>query len=156
MSAVALAARVVLALALAGAALAKLRDRDHVVTQMDALLGARAGSITAVGVPVVELAIAIALVAVTGSGLPGVAAVIMLLVFTGVLVRAQAQHVPCPCFGGGATASPAGPRAVLRNGVLLALAVLATGSPSGASAAATLGWIVAFGAVTLLVVRAAR
>ena len=63
-------------------------------------------------------------------------------------MRAHAQHVPCPCFGGGATASPAGPLAVLRNGVLLALAVLATGNPSGASVAATLGWIVVFGAVT--------
>ncbi len=156
MSAVALAARVVLALALAGAALAKLRDRDHVVAQMDTLLGARAGTIAAVGVPVVELAIAVALVAVRGSGLPAVAAVIMLLAFTVVLVRAQAQHVPCPCFGGGATASPAGPRAVLRNGVLLALAVIATGNPSGASAAATLGWTGVFGAVTLIVVRAAR
>jgi hypothetical protein len=155
-SAVALAARIVLALALAGAALAKLRDRDHVVAQMDTLLGTQAGTVAAVAVPAVELAIAVALVAVPGSGLPAVAALIMLLAFTIVLVRAQAQHVPCPCFGGGATASPAGPRAVLRNGVLLALAVIATGSPSGASAAATLAWIVAFGAITLLVVRAAR
>ncbi len=152
MSAVALAARVVLALALAGAAVGKLRDREHVITQMDALLGARLGTIAAIGVPVAELAIAIALVAVPGSGLPTVAAVVLLLAFTVVLVRAQSQHVPCPCFGGGATASPVGPRAVLRNGVLLALAVLATGNPSGASAAATLGWVVLFGAAALLVV----
>jgi hypothetical protein len=156
MSAVALAARIVLALALAGAALAKLRDREHVVAQMAALLGARLGTIAAAGVPIAELAIAIALVARPGSGLPGLAAVVLLLAFTVVLVRAQAQHVPCPCFGGGATAAPAGPRAVLRNGVLLALAVLATGNVSGASAGATLGWIAAFGAVTLLVVHAAR
>jgi hypothetical protein len=155
-SAVALAARVVLALALAGAALAKLRDREHVTVQMDALLGARLATVAAIGVPVVELAIAIALVAVPGSGLPAVGAVIMLLAFTVVLVRAQARHVPCPCFGGGTTASPAGPRSVLRNGVLLALAVLATGNPSGASAVATAGWIVVLGAITLLVVRAAR
>ena len=156
MSAVALAARVVLALALAGAAIAKLRDREHVVAQMAALLGAPMGTIAAVGVPIAELAIAIALVALPGSGLPGIAAVILLLAFTVVLVRAQAQHVPCPCFGGGATASPAGPRSVLRNGVLLALAVLATGDASGASVAATLVWVVLLGALTLVVVRAAR
>jgi hypothetical protein len=58
---------------------------------------------------------------------PGWLAAALLLVFTGVLVRAEVRHVPCPCFGSGSSARPVGSLAIVRNGVLLALAVLATG-----------------------------
>ena len=64
--------------------------------------------------------------------------------------------MPCPCFGGTPSARPVGSRSIVRNGVLLALAVLATGDASGATIGPTLLWSAALGAVTLLSVRAAR
>jgi hypothetical protein len=127
LSAVALGARIVLALVFAAAAVLKLRDRTRVVAQMAELVGTPFAPAASVIVPAVELTLAIALVAFPGSAAPGLFAASVLLVFTVVLVRALVRQVPCPCFGGAATSTPVGPAAVVRNGVLLALAVLATG-----------------------------
>jgi hypothetical protein len=155
-SAVALAARVVLAIAFVFAAVEKLRDVTRVRAQMTELLGARAGSIATIATPIVELALAVALVLARSSAAPGILAALVLLAFTAVLVRAEARHVPCPCFGGGAPERPVGPLSILRNGVLLALAVLATGDAHGASLPAALLATAIFAAVTFAVVRAAR
>jgi hypothetical protein len=149
----ALAARIVLAAALAFAAIVKLRNQSDVRAQMAELFGSRAASAAALVVPVVELVLAVALVA-WWSPVPGVVAAIVLVAFTVVVVRAQVWRVPCPCFGGSANARPAGPAAVVRNGVLIAEAVLATGDPRGAAIGATALWVVALGAVTVVVVRA--
>ena len=151
--ALALAARIVLAAALAFAAIVKLRNLANVRVQMAELFGTRAATAAAVAVPVVELVLAVALVA-WWSPVPGIAAAIVLLAFTVVVVRAQIRHVPCPCFGGAASARPAGPTAVVRNGVLIAEAVLATGDPHGASLGATALWVLVLGAVTVVAVRA--
>jgi hypothetical protein len=130
--AVALAARVVLALALSLAAIAKLRAPERTRTQTIDLIGDRYGAVVARSLPFVELGIAAALVA-WWTAIPGIAAAVLLLLFTVVLVRAQARRLPCPCFGAASRADAVGPLAIFRNGVLLAYAVLATASPSGAS-----------------------
>jgi hypothetical protein len=151
---VALAARVVLAAVLVVSAISKLRTRDAVRAQMLALADDRAFTAIVSVLPAVEIVVAIALVAVW-SAVPGIVALLLLALFTGVLLRAQARHVPCACFGAGAADAPVGPGSIVRNGVLAALAVLATGDPSGASAGATIGFVVLFGAVAAVVVRAA-
>jgi hypothetical protein len=127
LDALALGARIVLAAVLVFAAIAKLRDRKRVVEQMADFVGRRAAPLASVAVPGVELALAIALLAVPQQAWPGWLAAALLLVFTGVLVRAEVRHVPCPCFGTSSSARPVGSLAIIRNGVLLALAVIATG-----------------------------
>ena len=108
--------------------------------------------------PVVELAVAIALLAAWSSPVPAYVALALLFAFTVVLVRAQLKHVPCPCFGAAGVATrPVGAPAIVRNGVLLALAVLATGDAHGAHAAGTAVFAFLFGAATAAAtVRAAR
>jgi hypothetical protein len=125
--AIALAARVLLALVLVVAATAKLRARGPAREATVALIGARVGGPVATALPFVELALAIALV-VWWSPVPGVVAVVLLLGFTAVLVRAALRRLPCPCFGGAARRA-AGGLGVLRNAVLVAVAVLATATP---------------------------
>ena len=152
---IALAARLVLATVLTTSAVAKLRSRAAVREQVAALAGdVSLGAIVSV-LPAVELVVAIALVAVW-SPVPGVVALLLLALFTGVLIRAQARHVPCACFGAGAADVPVGPAAIVRNGVLAALAVLAMGDPSGASPVATAVFVVVFGVVAAFAVRASR
>jgi uncharacterized membrane protein YphA (DoxX/SURF4 family) len=55
----------------------------------------------------------------------GVVALATLLVFTGLIARrlAQGQHPPCACFGAW-SAKPLGPGHLVRNGVLIVLAVV--------------------------------
>jgi len=136
-------------------AVAKLRAPAEVRRRVGAITGDRLGAFAGPGLPGVELVVAVALVVFWGP-VPGVVALAMLAVFTVALVRAQARRVPCVCFGAGASAAPPGAAAVVRNGVLAALAVLAIGSPSGAEAGATIGWCIGFGVVTAAAIRAAR
>ena len=82
--------------------------------------------VVAYALPVIELALALALVAAWSSAWPAWLAVGLLGLFTVFVVRAAVRHTPCPCFGAASDATPAGPLTVLRNGALLALAVLAT------------------------------
>jgi uncharacterized membrane protein YphA (DoxX/SURF4 family) len=156
LGALALGARIVLAVTFLLAAVAKLAHRQRVVAQMDDILGPRAAPTAAVVVPSVEIGLALALLFATQSALPAWLAAGVLLVFTAVLIWAQARRVPCPCFGGGASARPVGPAAVVRNGVLLGLAVIGSGSIDGATAPATLMWVAVLGAVTAGTVWAAR
>jgi hypothetical protein len=150
---VALAARVVLACALVVSAVAKLRAPAEVRRRVAAVTSNRIGAFAGRGLPAVELVVAVVLVAWWGP-VPGVVALAMLAVFTVALVRAQARHVPCACFGAGASDAPPGAAAVLRNGVLAALAVLAVGSPRGADAGPAIAWIAGFGVVTAATIRA--
>jgi uncharacterized membrane protein YphA (DoxX/SURF4 family) len=55
----------------------------------------------------------------------GVVALATLLVFTGLIARrlAQGHHPPCACFGAW-SAKPLGPGHLVRNGVLIVLAVV--------------------------------
>ena len=67
---------------------------------------------------------------------PAAGAIVLLLAFTVFLLDgARRAAAPCPCFGTVRTdRAVSAPAAVLRNGVLLAIAVLATGSVDGAEA----------------------
>jgi Methylamine utilisation protein MauE len=149
----ALAARIVLAVVLAVSAAAKLRSRAAVQEHMDDMVGARLAPLVGPALPVAELVVAVALVA-WWSPVPGVVALVLLAAFTVVLVRAQARHVPCMCFGATQRDATVGAAAVVRNGVLAALAVLAIGDPSGARVGATIGLCVVFGLVAGVAVRA--
>jgi len=152
---IALAARIVLAAVLVVSAVAKLRAPAEVRRRVGALSSDRLGAFAGPGLPGVELAVAVSLV-LWWSPVPGIVALVMLVLFTGALVRARARHVPCACFGAGASNAPPGGAAVLRNGVLAALAVLAIGVPAGADLGATLLWCAVFGAITAAAVRAAE
>jgi hypothetical protein len=157
---VALAARVVLAAVLAASATAKLRSRvalssEALQAQMRQLINERYAPMIGPVLPPAELAVAVALVA-WWSPVPGLVALALIGAFTVVLVRAQARHVPCMCFGVSSLDAPVGPAAILRNGVLAGLAVLAIGDPAGANAVATIVLIVVFGAVAIVAVRAAH
>ncbi|HZQ57642.1 MAG TPA: MauE/DoxX family redox-associated membrane protein [Acidimicrobiales bacterium] len=90
-------------------------------------LGLRGAPALAVAVPAAELATAAALLV-----RPQVGAAIglaLLAVFTGVIVRALAHGVEtgCGCFGS-RRPSPLGPADVVRNALLAAFAVVATGA----------------------------
>ncbi|MGO9872719.1 MAG: MauE/DoxX family redox-associated membrane protein [Acidimicrobiia bacterium] len=151
----ALAARIVLAGALVVSALAKLRSNAAVRRQIALLVNDHLAPILAPALPTAEIIVAAALVA-WWSPVPGFVALALLATFTVVLVRAQARHVPCVCFGAARLDAPIGPSSVVRNGVLGGLAVLAIGVPSGALAGATIGIGVAFGAVAAVAIWAAR
>jgi len=154
-AALALAARIVLAVVLASSAIAKLRSLDAVRAQVGTLVSERAAPLLALLVPAAELLVAVGLV-VWWTPVPGIVAVVLLALFTVVLVRAEARRVPCLCFGASKLDTPVGPAGVIRNGILGALGVLAVGSPSGAAAGATIVAVVGFGAVAAVAVRAAR
>jgi hypothetical protein len=137
--ALALACRIVLAGVLAVAASAKIVDRRALPGRLRAM-GVTSGWDTrlAVGLPVAELALALTLLVFPRSPLPAMAAVALLALFTGFLVATVRRAVPCPCFGSVRTARAAsGSTAIARNGFLLAIAVIATGSVDGARPGAT-------------------
>jgi uncharacterized membrane protein YphA (DoxX/SURF4 family) len=77
-------------------------------------------------VPWVELVIGALLVVQFARTVTAVVALVVLVVFTGLLVLrlAQGRRPPCACFGAW-SATPIGPRHVARNVVLMALAVVA-------------------------------
>jgi hypothetical protein len=152
---VALAARVALAAALVVSAVAKLRSRAVVREQIALLVSDRLAPTIGRALPAAEIVVALLLV-VWWSPVPGVVALVLLGAFTVVLVRAQARHVPCLCFGASRVATPVGSASVVRNGVLGGLAVLAIGGPSGALAGATIVMGAVLGAVAAAAVWAAR
>ena len=154
-AALALAARIVLAIVLFVSATAKFRSRDAVRRQLAVLVNEQAAPALASLLPLAELVVGWALVGFWNA-VPGIVAAVLLAAFTVVLVRAQARHVPCLCFGASATETPPGPAAIVRNGVLMALAVLAIGRPAGAAPGETLVAGAVFGVVAAIAVRASR
>jgi hypothetical protein len=154
--ALALACRIVLAGVLAVAAVAKIANRRELPAQLRAMgmVPPWFAVVVAVVLPVVELVVAIALVAARDSALPGLVALTLLVVFSGFLLVTARRHVPCACFGSirsGPTAET--PAAILRNGLLIALAVLATGSAEGARLGATLVIGALIGVVAVVAIR---
>lgn len=154
-AALALAARIVLALVLGSSAIAKLRSRAAVRDQVATLVSERAAPVVAPLLPAAELVVAIGLLG-WWSPVPGVVALVLLALFTIVLLRAEARRVPCLCFGASKLDTPVGPAGVIRNGVLAALAVFAIGTPSGASAVATIVAVAGLGVIAAAAVRGAR
>lgn len=149
---IALAARLVVAAAFFVAAVQKLRIRPKLTTEL-AGFGVPTSMVvpTAIALPVAELATAAALVVFAGSSVPAFVAIGLLALFTGAVFAnlAHGRHPPCPCFGASSTA-PVSARTIVRNGWLLALAVLATGSITGAEAWGVAVWTAVLGTVTVV------
>jgi hypothetical protein len=106
-----------LAVTLLVAALAKLRDPAPFRATLRTLTGARTARVLTVAVPMIEGALAGALIAGVSAAALGV--FVLMLAFTAVLGRLV---VPCNCFGARSDTPPAAAR--VRN-LLLAAAALA-------------------------------
>ena len=136
----ALVARIDLAAAFGLSAATKLAGRQQVAQALDAF-GIPGSGTVAWALPPVEAGLAWLLVAVRNGAWPAFLAIAVLAVFTAAVVAnlTGGHPAPCPCFGPPAVgARPVSAATVVRNGALVALAVLGTGSTAGASAAATL------------------
>lgn len=149
---IALVARITLAAAFGLSAAAKLTRQAEFARGLRNF-GIPASAVVARALPPVEAALAVALVAVRGSAWPAFLAIAVLGVFTTAVVvnLAGGDPAPCPCFGPpGAGARPVSAATVARNGYLIGLAVLGTGSTAGAS-----GWATAAGAVATVALTSA-
>jgi len=136
----ALVARVDLAAAFALSASSKISHRAEFARGLEDF-GVPRSPVVARALPPVEAGLAGLLVAVRGPAWPAFLAIAVLAVFTAAVVAnlTGGRPAPCPCFGPPAAgARPVSAATVARNGALVALAVLGTGSTAGASAAATL------------------
>jgi hypothetical protein len=143
----ALVARITLAAAFGLSAATKLAAPAELARALRDF-GVPAAAAVARGLPPVEAGLAVLLLAVPGSAWPAYLAIAVLVAFTAAVVANLAgdHPAPCPCFGPpGAGARPVSAATVARNGGLIALAVLGTGSTDGASA----GWSAAVSAVTV-------
>ena len=128
---VARAAAIVLAAVFAVAAVAKLRQ-PATTTSSFAALGLPSPSVLTYAVPAVEAVLAVALVIAPAPA--AWAAVVLLAAFTVVLARAIAKGTgaPCACFGSARRATePVSGVELVRNAMLAALAIVATGAPAG-------------------------
>lgn len=150
-----MAAAGVLAATFAWAGAAKLGRRAETAAGFADLRLGRPAALAA-GVPVVELALAVALLAAPAAG--GAVALVLLAGFSTVLVRAlrRGGGVRCACFGR-AAGPPLSWADIARNGILAVLAVLALGAgleprvPGlGATATVVLTVAVSAGLLTLL------
>ena len=133
------------------AAVQKLRSGTELRGQLAGFgVPARLTPTLAVALPVAELVVGFSLVTVPFSSVPGWCAVALLAAFTGVIAvnLARGHRAPCPCFGA-SSAQALSPRTIARNGWLLALAVLATGPVSGATALAVVLWTAGLALVTM-------
>ena len=130
----ALVARLTLAAAFALSAGAKLARPAAFVASLGEF-GVPAPGLWARLLPPLEGGLAVTLVALPHQSWPAFAAIGVLAVFTGAVVAnlAGGRQTPCPCFAA-AGGRPLSTATVVRNGLLLALAVLAAGPVDGASA----------------------
>lgn len=115
---------VALAVVLVAAAISKLRSPARTASDFRAL-ALPMPTLLARGVPVVELAVAGALLVVPGWG--AVAAAGLLMLFTALLVSIvrSGQTIACSCFGA-VSDEPVSWVEITRNGVLLAIAISIT------------------------------
>jgi peroxiredoxin/uncharacterized membrane protein YphA (DoxX/SURF4 family) len=138
-----LVARLILSAVLAAAGLAKLADR---VGSREAIAGfgvpARLATPLAILLPVVELAVAVALIP-TGSAWAGaVGALALLLLFIAAIALNLARgHKPdCRCFGQ-LHSSPVGWRTLVRNALLAAVAAFVVWQGRDDSGSSATGWL---------------
>lgn len=158
MSTVILALRILLAAVFAIAAVGKLLDREGSRGAMRNFgVPDRAAPIVGIALPLVELAIAVALVPAPSARWAAVAAFVLLLGFiAGIAIALRRGEAPdCHCFGQ-IHSAPAGPGTLVRNGVLAGMAaVIAVGGPGPTIAswvsARTTAELVAVGAGILAV-----
>ena len=152
---VALVARITLAATFGLSAVTKLADRRGFARALRDF-GLPAGDALSWLLPVIEGGLALVLVLVRGAAWPAFLAVAVLAVFTGAVVAnlVGGRAAPCPCFGPPAAGSrPVSAATLARNGYLVALAVLGTGSTGGASAGAAIATSTVTVLATLLAVR---
>lgn len=128
------AAALVLACIFGAAAVAKVRNQEATVASFRGLR-LPAPVLLAMAVPLVEVVVAVGMVAApTAMSVPAIA---LLLAFSIVIVRAvvSGSTVSCACFGGGAHGGaedrPVSTLELVRNGGLGALAVVASGAGTG-------------------------
>ena len=143
----ALVARITLAAAFGLSAATKVAQRKAFARALEDF-GVPGSAALSWGLPPVEAGLAVLLVTVRSHPWPAFLAIGVLAVFTAAVVAnlAGGDPAPCPCFGPpGDRARPVSAATVARNGYLVGLAVLGTGSTAGASAAGT----VAAAAVTV-------
>ena len=154
MASLALAARIVVAVALIVAGVQKLRVGRSLRPQV-AAFGVPAGiaPVVAVTLPVVEFVTGLSLLVFVRSSLPAWVALGLLALFTGAVAAnlASGRRVPCPCFG--TSMSDVSPGSLVRNSWLVALAVVGTGSITGATATSVIIWTVLLGLATLVALR---
>lgn len=144
---VALVARMTLAATFGFSAATKVAHRPEFARALQDFGLPRSGALSWT-LPLVEGGLALALVLVQGAAWPAFLAIAVLVVFTGAVVANMIgeRPAPCPCFGPPTTgAQPVSTATVARNGYLVALAVLGSGSTEGAS----LGAVVAATAIVL-------
>lgn len=151
----AVVARITLAAAFGFSAATKLADRRAFADGL-AEFGVPNAAFVAPALPVVEGGLAVLLVLVRDAAWPAFLAIAVLALFTGAVIAnlLSGAPKPCPCFGPpGADAPPVSAATVARNGYLVALGVIGTGSTDGASAAATLGITAVTATLTLVGLR---
>ena len=147
-----LVCRLVLAAVFVTAAVAKLLDRPGTRRSAEQLgVPAALAPAVAFALPLLEAAVAVALVPVATAWAASLVAVALLLAFTGAVanVLARGEEAECHCFGR-VSAEPVGPRTLVRNAVLLALAgfvAVAGFDGAGTSATAWIGELSALDAV---------
>jgi uncharacterized membrane protein YphA (DoxX/SURF4 family) len=154
LTSLALAARFVVAAALLFAGVQKLRTGRALRPQVAAFgVPATAAPAVAVVLPLLELATGLALLLFVRSPVPAWIALAVLAVFTGAVAAnlARGRHVPCPCFG--STASDVSTGTLVRNGWLVALAVVGTATTSDATLVPTVVWVIGLGLVTIGLLR---
>ena len=151
----ALVARITLAAAFGVSAAVKLGHRAAFARGLEEFGVPASGGVASV-LPPLEAGLALLLVTVRAEPWPAFLAIGVLALFTGAVVAnlVGGHPVPCPCFGPpGAGARPVSAATVARNGFLVALAVLGTGSTAGASGPATVVGSALLVAVTLAALR---
>jgi cytochrome oxidase Cu insertion factor (SCO1/SenC/PrrC family) len=135
MGSVALGARILLALVFGTAAAGKFADQPGTRRAL-ADFGAPRGSLKALGLllPLAELATAVALLFQPSAQWGALAAAILVALFVAGIARAMARgEAPdCHCFGQ-ISSSPAGPRTLVRNAVLIVPAIFLVAYGPGTS-----------------------
>ena len=138
-----IAARLALALVFAVAGVAKLRDFAGTTAMLRSFgaPGAAAGPLARC-LPVAEILVAVTLLPTALAHAASVAACALLAVFTAAIGvnLARGRKPECRCFGQVA-AAPIGPKTLVRNAVLLAVAALASLAVPGESDALAFAWM---------------
>jgi uncharacterized membrane protein YphA (DoxX/SURF4 family) len=154
-AALAIASRLVLGAVFLFSASRKKYTGTEFVAAMKAF-GLPAPRLSAALLALVEIVLALSLLAWRDEPWPSVAAIVVLGAFT-VAVAANLRRglaVPCPCFG--ASERPVSGSTMVRNGWLAALAVLGTGSSGGAEGG-QIAWLGAvLGGITAVVIMRTR
>jgi peroxiredoxin len=156
MSGVLLALRLVLIAVLAVAGAAKLADRSGARKAVrgfgvpEALSGPVAAAL-----PLIEMAAAVLLLTTVTAAVGAALALVLMLVFSAAIARslARGEAPDCHCFGA-LHSEPAGPRMLIRNLLLAALAAISLAGGAGTSAT---HWLAGFnaGALAILILSVA-